>query len=442
MVIRSRSPMVKIVVVAIVAILLLIPFTLLRELIIERTQMRDSAYQQVAEGWGAPQLIGGPVIAVPVSRPEPDGRMTTRTWYVLPETLDIRTEIAMQDESRRIAIYEVPIFLAKVEMSVQFDIAPHVARFKRENPSALMQLENAHVFVPVKDPRGLRDVRLSEADWVTSAFEPATGASFSGLAAPVAANTDIGTGPRSLKLSLEIAGTRSFAFLPLARAVDTQVRGNWPHPGFTRGFLPTQRTVSASGFDARWRILELNRPYGSVWCTEDNTRELLESTAFGVDIVQPTDLYQRAERSVKYGGLFVAFTFLALFIWERLARRPVHPIQYGLIGLSLSVFYLLLLALAEQIGFTAAYAAAAVALCALLGVYLAGAFQSRRAGTGASGMFAAIFGLLYLLVTSEDYSLLAGSLVLFAMIAAAMLLTRKLDWYAKEAVSDDTVART
>jgi len=156
--------------------------------------------------------------------------------------------------------------------------------------------------------------------------------------------------------------------------------------------------------------------------------------------VQPADLYQRVERSVKYGGLFISLSFLTLFVWERLARRPVHPIQYALIGVSLSVFYLLLLAMAEQIGFALAYGSAAVALCALLGVYLAGAFRSRRAGVGAAGLFGVIFALLYLLVTSENYSLLAGSVVLFAMVATAMLLTRNLDWYAAEAAREGEIS--
>ena len=156
--------------------------------------------------------------------------------------------------------------------------------------------------------------------------------------------------------------------------------------------------------------------------------------------MQPADLYQRVERSVKYGGLFISLSFLTLFVWERLARRPVHPIQYALIGVSLSVFYLLLLAMAEQIGFALAYGSAAVALCALLGVYLAGAFRSRRAGVGAAGLFGVIFALLYLLVTSENYSLLAGSVVLFAMVATAMLLTRNLDWYAAEAAREGEIS--
>jgi inner membrane protein len=439
---HTRSALFKIAVVAILAVLMLIPLGLLRSLVGERNQMRDFAFEQVANGWGGSQLIGGALIAIPVTSNDEFGKPITKTWYVLPESLDIEAQMTVQDERRTIGIYEVPVYLTKLQMAVEFDVARQVARLMRSDPTAVVQLTSARLFVPVDDPRGLRDITLSDANWVNSALEPVTGASLRGLAAPILPDAGIDTGKRSLKLSMELAGTRSLAFLPMARQVQAHVTGNWPHPGFTRGFLPTQRSVTAQGFEGRWRILDLNRPYGGAWFTEEAPRSVLDSTAFGVDVVQPADLYQRVERSVKYGGLFVSLSFLTLFVWERLARRPVHPIQYALIGVSLSVFYLLLLALAEQIGFALAYGSAAGALCVLLGIYLAGAFRSNRAGVGAAGLFGSIFGLLYLLVTSEDYSLLTGSLVLFAMVAAAMLLTRNLDWYATDRISDGAAAET
>jgi inner membrane protein len=433
---HSRSALVKVAVITILALVLLIPLGLLRSLVGERTSMRNFAFEQVASGWGGSQLIGGALITIPVTMNDEFGKPITRTWYVLPESLDIETQLTVQEERRTVGIYEVPVYVSKLQMSVEFDVARQIERLLRSDPTSRIQLGSARLFVPVDDPRGLRDIRLTDATWVNATLEPAVGARRRGGGAPHICGAGHESGKRSLKMTMELAGTRALTFLPMARQVQAHVVGNWPHPGFTRGFLPTERRVRAQGFDARWRILDLNRPYGGAWFAEETPRPTLDSSAFGVDVVQPADLYQRVERSVKYGGLFVALSFLTLFVWERLARRPVHPIQYGLIGVSLSVFYLLLLALAEQIGFTIAYASAAVALCALLGVYLAGAFRSNRAGIGAAGLFGAIFSLLYLLVTSEDYSLLTGSIVLFAMVAVAMLLTRKLDWYAAEAARE------
>ena len=206
-------------------------------------------------------------------------------------------------------------------------------------------------------------------------------------------------------------------FLPLAHSTHLQLSGNWPDPGFARGFLPTIRKIEAGSFQASWQILDLNRGYGSHWFQDEVAEQTLADSAFGVDIVQPVDLYQQAERSVKYAGLFIALTLLTMFLWEHLANRSLHPVQYGLIGLALSVFYLLLLALAEHIGFAKAYAIAALALCSVLGVYIAGAFNNAQAGGGSGVAFGATYALLYLLVTSEDYALLAGALGLFAILA-------------------------
>jgi inner membrane protein len=230
-------------------------------------------------------------------------------------------------------------------------------------------------------------------------------------------------------VSLVVAGTTSLQFLPLARSTSVKLTGNWSDPGFARGFLPSDRKIEPGRFQARWEVLDLNRGYSSQWFQYDTEVSALQDSAFGVDLVQPVDLYQRAERSVKYAGLFIALSLLTLFLWEHLAGKPLHPIQYGLTGLALSVFYLLLLALAEHVGFAKAYIIAAVALCALLGVYIAGAFRSMMAGSGSAAAFGLVYGLLYLLVTSEDYSLLTGAIALFAILAIVMIVTRKLDWY-------------
>lgn len=234
-------------------------------------------------------------------------------------------------------------------------------------------------------------------------------------------------------LSFDVAGTQSLQFLPLARVVHVQTQGNWPDPGFTDGFLPTERRIDARGLSASWQILNLNRTYGDRWFEGSTTTDTLLASGFGTELVQPVDIYQRTTRAVKYGGLFIALSFITLFLVENLQRRRIHPIQYGLMGLALSVFYLLLLAFSEHLGFLAAYVLATVALCTLMSVYLTGALRSARAGIASGGIFAATYALLYLLVTSENYALLAGSVALFALLATTMTLTRKIDWYAQEA---------
>jgi inner membrane protein len=425
----GSGALVKGVMVALVALLVLIPVQLLRSLVAERSQLREEAVTRVARGWGGKQLLGGAILAIPTTVTRDDGRTAVVDWYVLPETLTLESELTVQDERRKLGVYEVPVYVTTVHAVATFDIASKVASLMQGPRASTLHLDRARLLVPVADTRGVRDVKVTGAAVANGAFEPDRSFIMGALATALRPDAQIDKGEHRFDLTMQIAGTYSLAFMPTAHSTSLQLAGNWPDPGFTRGFLPMERTVGEGRFSARWQILDLNRSFGSNWLSDQLTGEVLQESAFGVDLVQPVDLYQRAERSVKYAGLFIALSLLTLFVWEHLARRPLHPIQYGLMGLALSVFYLLLLALAEHIGFTLAYVVAAAALCALLGIYLSGVFDSARSGSGASAVFAGVYALLYLLVTSEDYSLLAGSLAVFALLATAMVLTRRLDWY-------------
>ena len=425
----GSSPLMKRLMVAVVAVLVLIPVQMLRSLVTERAQSRQEAIMRVSRGWGGTQVIGGPIMVIPVSVTQESGRATLIDWYVLPESLTLESELTVQQERRKLGIYEVPVFVTSVHAIATFDLASKVAALTQSQRANTIHLDRARLMVPISDSRGVRDVHVTGAAVAGSAFEPDRTFVMGALATPLRPDAQLDKGEQSFDLTLQVAGTYALSFIPTAHSTTVKLAGNWADPGFSRGFLPVERSVRDGRFSARWQILDLNRAFGSNWFSEQVAEPVFRESAFGVDLVQTVDLYSQAERSVKYGGLFIALSLLTLFVWEHLARRPLHPIQYGLMGLALSVFYLLLLALAEHVGFTLAYVIAAGALCGLLGFYLSGAFDSGFAGSGAGAVFAGVYALLYLLVTSEDYSLLVGSLAVFALLATAMVLTRRLDWY-------------
>lgn len=425
-----HSASVKAAILTGIALLLLVPLSLLGGLVTERTSQRDAAVQSVARGWGDRQWIGGPLLAIPVTIDSNPNR--TRDWYVLPDHLDMTVDLRVQETRRRLGLYDVPVYVARIHAKGAFDLPREIARLTQGGTSLDIHLEQARLLLPIKDPRGLRGMVSATQEFQN--FEPSAGFAIPVLAAPVKLAADATANPHAFDLSFDVAGTQSLQFLPLARVVRVQSRGNWPDPGFTDGFLPVERQIAAHGFTADWQILNLNRTYGDRWFQGSTSAETLLDSGFGVELVQPVDIYQRCTRAVKYGGLFIALSFLTLFLVENLRRRPVHPIQYGLMGLALSVFYLLLLALAEHIGFLAAYLSASGALCTLMSFYLTAALRSGRAGVASGVILAATYALLYLLVTSEGYALLAGALALFALLATTMLLTRKIDWYAEGAL--------
>ena len=423
------SALLKGIAVTFVALVMLIPLNMLRGLVAERTQMREQSVELVSRGWGGQQLVGGPVLAVPVTWTDSQRKVVTRDWYVLPDTATADVALRVEKEPRKLGVYEVPVYVAAINLKARFDVTREISRLTAGDGSLQVQLARARLLLPISDPRGVRIVKVSADQIAAGGLEPARGFPIPVLAAPLAANAGSEVELREFAVTLELAGTQSLRFLPLARSMRVRMAGNWQHPGFTSGFLPVTRESGSTGFKARWQVLDLNRTYGARWFEGDASAQDLEHSAFGVDLVQPVDLYQQVNRAVKYAGLFIGLSLLTLFLFEHLSSQALHPIQYGLMGLALSVFYLLVLALAEHIGFTPAYVLAAAALCALIGVYLAGALNSGKAGIVAGGIFAAVYGLLYTLVTSEDYALLAGALSLFALLATLMVLTRKLDWY-------------
>jgi inner membrane protein len=410
-------------------LLLLIPLSLLGGLVAERTSQRDAAVQSVARGWGDRQWISGPLLAIPVTCDTQPNR--TYDWYVLPDQLDIDVTLTVQDSRRRLGLYDVPVYVARVHAKGDFDVPREVTRLTRGGSTLHLHFDQARLLLPIKDPRGLRSL-ASGSDELQN-FEPSSGFPIPVLAAPLTLDPEASAGVHQFDLSFDIAGTQSLEVLPLARVLRVSAHGNWPDPGFTDGLLPVERQIDASGFSATWRVLNVNRPYGDRWFQDSIKAETLIASGFGVELVQPVDVYQRSSRAVKYGGLFVALSFLTLFLVENLQRRQIHPIQYGLMGLALSVFYLLLLAFAEHIGFLPAYVLATVALCTLMSVYLASALKSARGGATSGVIFALTYALLYLLVTSENYALLAGSLALFVLLATTMFLTREIDWYRQGA---------
>jgi inner membrane protein len=218
--------------------------------------------------------------------------------------------------------------------------------------------------------------------------------------------------------------------VPFGRTTVVEMKGDYGHPSFQGMWLPTERTVSADAFSARWSVSFLGRSYPQAWTSQSKMSEAIEASRFGVAFVDPTDHYHMAARSVKYAALFLLLTFATLWLMEVLSGLRVHPIQYLLLGGALCLFYLLELSLSEHLGFPWAYALASVAVIGMVGAYsfvvLRRMTRALVVGTGVTLLYA----YLYLLLMNEDYALLIGSVGLFAVLAGIMYATRRVDWYS------------
>jgi inner membrane protein len=234
----------------------------------------------------------------------------------------------------------------------------------------------------------------------------------------------------AFEFTMELAGSEALAIAPLAHDTTVALRADWPHPSFHGVFLPARHELGPGGFSAQWQIsrhaaqgAERLAACGAAPCVQ------LGAQALEVSFIEPAGLYQRLERASKYGFLFIGLTFAAFFLLELLRRLPIHPLQYALVGLALAMFFLLLTALSEHLAFALAYLAATLACAGLVAVYAAHLLRSARAGLAFGGALGALYGVLYVLLSAEDYALLGGAMLLFALLAAAMIGTRRVDWY-------------
>jgi inner membrane protein len=227
---------------------------------------------------------------------------------------------------------------------------------------------------------------------------------------------------------LVFIGSGDLSFAPVARDTRVAMASDWPSPSFSGAFLPAERSVTNAGFTASWRVPHLARSVPQAWTINDQGIERLQPFLFGVSYYQPVDFYDLVNRSVKYGVLFLAAAFMAVFLLEVLSAQRVHWVQYLFTGLALTFFYVLLLSLAEHIGFGWSYLMASAATGGMLAAYVARALGTTRAGTVIAGVFALLYGLLYLILQLEDYALLAGALLGFAGLTVIMFATLRVDW--------------
>lgn len=416
---------------------LLVPLTMLSSLIGERANYRNDVTDTLRQSSAGAQKLIGPLIAVPVTEtvismesagdkdaPKEVRRKHSYIRMWLPESLMVNG--TQQVETRKIGIYDGQIWHNEIEIKAEFD--PKRLDIK---PGENITLGEPFMVLAVSDSRGIGQIHTTRLNGEALSVEPGTGlmSELQGIHMPLAAESL--NKPLQLSMSLNLSGTGAFSVVPLGRNSEMTLNSDWPHPGFMGDFLPEKREVSATGFQAHWQ---------SSWFANNLDSKVRDSIrlaasndwvlpAFSVNIATPADQYQLTDRAVKYAVLLIVLTFLAFFVFESLTARQMHPMQYMLVGLSLVMFYLVLLALSEHTGFTLAWIIASLLGALLNGIYLQGVMRSWRASLLFTAALLLLDGVMWGLLNSEDNALLLGTGVLFVALSAVMFLTRKLDWY-------------
>ncbi len=429
-------------VVGLLALLMYIPLFFVGSIIDSRVSYSRSTIMDVSREWGGAQTISGPQLIIPVEGPvtridtreitDPITRKVTTEAYevteikrkapihILPNRFDVRLDTT--SEERRRGIFRVPVYTAQMEIDFDYDLSGGEFGL-RDGETPLW--DEAYLKISVTSNRALRgETELTVGDRALL-LEPVAGADHrkGGIVAELGDPRDLGT----FNLALGFNGAQNLFIAPVGRTTDIQMASDWPHPSFTGSFLPNSSEIGEEGFTATWTIPHLARALPQI--ARSDFDDQARQTSLGVTFFQPNDFYQRAYRAARYGILFIALTFLTVLLIDRTSERPTHPVQYILIGLAQSVFVLLMVAYAEQIGFGAAYALASSATVGLLVMFGFTGLRLGRRTWVLGAMLVIVYAVLYLILRSADYALLAGATLSFLALAATMFATRNEQWY-------------
>ena len=436
----ERTPGFKLLLAIIVAMALTVPLFSIWLLVYDRKIQSDEANASITQGWGAAQVLSGPVLVIPYRASVTEtvvqsGQSVTRTSQVnreltlAPERAELRTDIKPQIRKR--SIYEAVVYDARNSGQARFAFPPDLAR-SGVDPSQ-MDLSRAELRFELSDPRGVGADAQVTANGKPLRLQPGAGSSGGrGFFAWVDAS-GLTANPLSVGFAFNLRGNQSLSVAPLGGDTRWTVRSSWPSPSFAGDFLPALRQVGDAGFEANYRIgnLALGRSLVNTGDLGAQSSQPQAAQTAQISLIQPVDPYSQVDRATKYGFLFVGFTVLALLLFDVIGGVRVSAVEYLLMGAALVLFFVLLLAFAEVIGFTPAYVLASAAVAGLNTAYSAAILASWRRAAFIGALLAGLYAVLYVLLSLEAYSLLIGALLLFAALAGLMYATRRVDWNAR-----------
>ena len=436
----KNSITIRLLSIGFLVLILLIPTSMIESLIREREYRRGDVIREVSSKWGGSQTITGPILTIPYIKYVKDqdkNLIKTKAYaHFLPD--DLNVDGTLTPEIRYRSIYEIIVYNTNLKLNGNFP-APDFAQLGVNENYVLW--DEAFVSLGIPDMKGIRDNINLNWDNKAYAFNPGIETNDvigSGVSTKVNLlkeieatqdETEADTLKKNYPFSfdLNLNGSSFLNFIPVGKETNIDITSNWAHPSFSGASLPDEREITKDGFTAHWKELHLNRNYPQQWLGNIHN---VNNSSFGVDLLLPVDEYQKSTRSAKYAIMFISFTFLIFFFIEIRNKKRIHPIQFILVGLALTIFYALLVSLSEHLHFNSAYLISSAAIILMIGLYSITIFKNKKLTALMTGVLILLYGFIYTILQLEDYALLMGSIGLFIVLAIIMYLSRKIDWYA------------
>ena len=435
----KNSIMVKVLSIGFLILILMIPTSMIENIIYERQARSNEVVNEVSSKWGYNQTITGPMLTIPCNvwltgqNGVPKAKL--KYSYFLPENLQITGTV--EPEIRYRGLYEVIVYNSKLNITGKF-AKPSFEEWGIHDGH--VKWDDVMISIGIPDMRGIQE--SIELKWNNEKFLFNPGIDnnldlLSGVSTKVDMHiTDSTLTHYEFSIQLDINGSGSLNFVPLGKETDVKISSSWETPSYMGAFLPDERGAreDSTGFSASWKILHLNRNFPQKWL---NVAKNLNTASFGVRFLFPVDHYQKSIRTAKYANMFLFLTFLIFFFVEIINKKRIHPMQYLLVGFALSIFYSLLISLSEHFSFNKSFLIGSAAIVILITGYSHSIFKDLRLTALMGCVLTALYVLLFSILQMEDYSLLLGSLGIFLVLALVMFLSRKFKWYGEE--EDQTI---
>ncbi len=391
---KMNSKIKKFYIVLGMLLLLLIPIMFIYGLLDDRQDYQQEALSKVRQAWAGAQIIQEPSLSVKVQ-----GKKEEEFKYLTLNNYDV--EINTNAEYRKKGMFKVPVYTADVVIKGDF-----------KNDYGNIRNQEVTLSFPVSDSKGFTsppEVKFLSSDFEYINYTQET----------KRVSTSAKTIPFEIKYQLR--GSDMIKVVPAGQNNKIEIEGNWANPEFTGDFLPKEKEVRDDGFEGEWTIPAI-------------AISSIQNPVAGVSFITPVDNYRMASRALKYSVLFLALTFLSFYIFEITSdkKKPIHQLQYLMMGAAMLIFYLLLISASEIMSFRGAYTIAAIMTITLIGLYtynVITAKQDKRFATLICGIMLVLYIFFYVLLALQDLSLLIGSLVLFIIISLIMYATRNVDWF-------------
>ncbi len=433
----------RILIIGVLTLILLIPLFFIQNLIDERAQRQDEVINEINEQWGNEVLIYGPILKIPYKTfkekkvtHEHSKKVYIETIeninyaYFFPEALKINSNINPEPKKR--GIYTTAVYNSNIHVSGSF-LSPDFSDIEIKKEHILW--DKAKIIIQSSNVKGVNqaEVKINTTVYpLTSKYNAQKNYGLDHITLHTLETKNINKtsmfspSPLSFSIDFNIKGSKQIRFIPIGKQTEAQITSNWKTANFFGEFLPYNGDkISKNGFDAKWNILDINRPFAQ---QHFNNFPNLNEFAFGVNFMIPVDEYQKSERSAKYGFLIIGLTFLIFFLIQTLSKINIHPLQYLMIGIALTMFYTLLVSISEHSNFLKAYVISGISVIGLITLYSKTILKSFKFPLFIGLSLTILYTFIYIIIQLESYALLVGSIGLFLILAIVMFVSRKIDW--------------